>query len=67
MICFKGKDFLLNNVTGDEIWSHPKQNCCISREIVVVVGGFIGTSALEAIHTFQRRRSEPYPQQKKSW
>jgi hypothetical protein len=40
VMCFKGDDFLLNNVTGDESWFHPKQNCCIYKEIVRVVGGF---------------------------
>jgi hypothetical protein len=37
-IHFRGDDFLLN-VTGNESWVHPKENCCISKEAVVAVWG----------------------------
>jgi hypothetical protein len=49
MICFKGNDFLLNNVPGDESWFHPKKNCCISKEAVVAV---VGLWALQVMRLF---------------
>jgi hypothetical protein len=38
-IHFRADDFLLNNVTGNESWFHPKENCYIFKEAVVAVSG----------------------------
>jgi hypothetical protein len=63
----KGNGFLLENVTGDEIWfkhfdpktkQHSMEYHHISPQEAVVV---VGTLVAESICAFQRRKPKPYP------